>query len=343
MAKLTLTVNDDGAQAVTGNVNNLSNSTYAFTSTTAGSYDFIGFRFTGITVPNAATIRRAVLKVNLTSITATVGTFNIKAEASDNAAALTTTADDMATRTYSGGTATRVHDLANGVKYLDVTAEVQAIVNRAGWASGNAIHLSFQNGWISSCFTVSMLESATDPQLSIVYDGSESGYTTFGSNTGSYTNPTNATADDGVYATMTNDVSSTHSFSNFGFAIPSDATIDDIIVKANLKVSSITSRSSFGMQLSVDGGTVWSTQKLTNQVEITDVDVFWGGDPDTWSVFPTVAEINSSNFWIRIQNDLVGGTNDPSIDYIAVNVLYTAGGVAQNSNFLMFMSPQPQQ
>jgi hypothetical protein len=343
MAKLTLTVNDDGAQAVTGNVNNLSNSTYVFTSTTAGSYDYIGFRFTGVTVPNAATIRRAVLKVNLTSISSTAGTFNIKAEASDNAPALSTTADDMATRTYSAGTATRVHDLDNGIKYLDVTAEVQAIVNRAGWASGNAIHLSFQNGWISSCFTVSMLESATDPQLSIVYDGSTS-EATFGSHTGSYTNGGNASADDGSYATMTNDTSSTHTFYNFGFAIPSDATIDDILVKANLKVSSITSRSKFGMQLSVDGGTAWSTIKYTNQVEITDVNVFWGADPDTWDVFPTVAQVNdNTNFRIRITNDLVGGTNDPSIDYIAVNVLYTAGGVAQNSNFLMFMGPQPQQ
>lgn len=323
MSKLTLTVNDDSGQVVTGDANNTSNTTYAF-GTSAGQYDFIAFRFTGVTVPNAGTIRKATLRVNLTANTATTATFNVGAEDADNAAVLSTTGNDLGSRTYTVGKTHRLHDLGTGIQYLDITAAVQTVVNRAGWASGNAINIILRAPTLASTLTVETVESANDPKMSIVYGDSATGLTTFGSNTGSYTNPTNATTVNATYATMTNDTSSTHTFYNFGFAVPADATIDDILVQATLKVSSTSSKSRFGMELTVDGGTAWSTQKFSNQLTTTDESVYWGCDPDVWSVLPTATQVNdNTNFRIRLQNDLAGGTNDPSLDYIAVNVFYT--------------------
>jgi len=324
MAKITLTVNDDAGQQGTSNNNDTSASSYAF-STSGTSFDFIGFRFTGVTIPNAGTIRKATLKVHCASIGTSSGTFDIKAEAADNAAVLNTTNNNLASRTYTSALPQRIHDLDDGFLYFDVTSLVQTIINRGGWASGNALHLSFQTPWSSTSATVSTVESANDPQLSIIYDDTATALTTFGSNTGSYANPTNANADDAVYATTTNDQTATHVFYNFGFSIPAGATITDIVVKANLNVSSTTSKSRYGMEISKDGGTNWSTQKFSNQLTTTDDDVYWGGDPDGWSISPTASEINdNTNFRIRIQNDFANSLNDASLDYIAVQVFYVA-------------------
>lgn len=327
MAKLTLTVNDDSGQTVTGDANSTSATSHTLGSS-AGNQDFVAFRFTGVTVANAATIRKATLKIYCASIGTVTQTFQSRAEASDNAGALTTGSNDLGSRTYNSGETQKIHDLPDGYLYLDVTASVQAIINRAGWASGNALNICCMNPTGTSLAVISTLESANDPQLTIIHGGSASGLTTFGSNTGSYTNPTNATSINSSYATMTNDTSSTHTFYNFGFSIPTSATIDDIVVTATVHVSSSTSRSNFGMELTKDGGTNWATQKMSLQTGTTVDGVsthFWGGDPDAWSILPTASEINdNTNFRIRLQNNLIGGTNDPSLDYIAVNVFYTA-------------------
>ncbi|HEX8266972.1 MAG TPA: hypothetical protein VF596_16340, partial [Pyrinomonadaceae bacterium] len=324
MAKLVLTVNDDAGQVTGNNNNDLTAASYAFNTNSAG-YDHVGFRFTGVTVPQASTVHKATLKVRLSTISASSGTFDIKVEASDNAAALTTTNNDLASRTYSATIeTTRVHDLANGTYYLDVTSLVQEIVNRAGWASGNALHLSFQAPWSSGAFIVDTLESANDPQLAIAY-GDATAWTTFGSNTGSYTNPTNATADDGVYATTVNLPTATHTFYNFGFSIPSGATIDDVLVKANLKAESFIDRAQWGMEVTKNAGTNWSTQKKSVQADTVDKDYFFGGDPDGWSITLNSTEVNdNTNFRVRLQNDFSNASRDSSLDYIAVKVIYTA-------------------
>lgn len=325
MAKVTYTVNDDGGQKGSG-VCDITASSMIF-GTLSGNYAYVGLRFTSVAIAQAATIRKATLKVHCSSISTSSGTFTIKIEDVDNAAALNTTSSDLSGRTYSATTYTaRMHDLPDGYKYFDVTALVQAIVNRGGWSSGNAMHLSFQGAWIGSSATIGTTEGSNASQLSIIHGGNATSYTTFGSNTGSFTNPTNATADDGVYATTTDLTTATHTFYNWGFAVSGTDTIDDVVVKINANVSTNASKSRYGMEISVDGGTNWATQKFGNQHTTTDEDIFFGGDPDAWSILPTASQVNdNTNFRARIQNDFAASNNDANLDYLAVIVYSTTG------------------
>ena len=100
----------------------------------------LGFRFTGVTVPNAATITSAILSLYVTSTTndtpngATVGM-----EAADNAGTFTAGANDITNRTRTSTVAWGGTDIGAGWQTVDVTTYVQAVVNRAGWVSGNAM------------------------------------------------------------------------------------------------------------------------------------------------------------------------------------------------------------
>lgn len=113
----------------------------------SGDEWWTGNRFTGVTIPNAATINSASL------IYTCAGTYNaspnvvalvVAAHASDNSGALATTGGDLnnTTRpqtTAASGTWTQTSITLNTEYSIDITSVIQEIVNRAGWASGNAI------------------------------------------------------------------------------------------------------------------------------------------------------------------------------------------------------------
>ena len=104
-------------------------------------------RFTSVTIPNAATINSASL------IYTCAGTYNagsnvvafiVAAHASDNSGALATTGGDLnnTTRpqtTAVSGTWTQTSVTLDTEYSISITSVIQEIVNRAGWASGNAI------------------------------------------------------------------------------------------------------------------------------------------------------------------------------------------------------------
>jgi type IV pilus assembly protein PilY1 len=100
----------------------------------------LGFRFTNVTVPNAATVTSAILSLYVTSTAndtpngATVGM-----EAADNAGTFTTGANNITNRTRTSTTAWSGTDIGAGWQTVDVTSYVQTVVNRAGWVSGNAM------------------------------------------------------------------------------------------------------------------------------------------------------------------------------------------------------------
>ncbi len=57
----------------------------------------------------------------------------------DNAVTFTTAASDISARALTSTVAWSGANIGAGWKTVDVTAAVQAVVNRAGWASGNAL------------------------------------------------------------------------------------------------------------------------------------------------------------------------------------------------------------
>jgi len=102
-------------------------------------YDFLGLHFPNVTIPNSATIISASIEVTLG--TTRIADMDISLDDSDDAAAFTATAYDISNRTLT----TQVLQLREGsvpdgqyVFNVPISA-IQAVVDRGGWASGNAL------------------------------------------------------------------------------------------------------------------------------------------------------------------------------------------------------------
>lgn len=106
--------------------------------------EWIGFRFQNVTIPQGAVIESAILALNILDSLSDEPSHRFDAEASDNAAAFTTGASDISGRTLTGQhvdwNSADLGVVAN--EYVDVpdlATPVQAVIDRAGWASGNAV------------------------------------------------------------------------------------------------------------------------------------------------------------------------------------------------------------
>ena len=146
--------NDSGRNVTTGaNINSLTNNPLSPGSHGSNDEYTAAFRFTGVTVANAATINSATFKLTAQATYnagANTVSFLVSAQAHDNAPAMVATGSGENLRS-STGTATRPRTTAVSAAWnqtsivadteysIDVTGVVQEIVNRAGWASGNAI------------------------------------------------------------------------------------------------------------------------------------------------------------------------------------------------------------
>ena len=112
--------------------------------------EYAGYRWQGVAVPRGATILKATFHVVWPSIQSPgdpLGT--LYGDDADDSAQFTTGTNDISGRTAT--TATVAIDesalLADSVTFIelaDVTAIVQEIVDRAGWASGHALSLLYQ-------------------------------------------------------------------------------------------------------------------------------------------------------------------------------------------------------
>lgn len=103
-----------------------------------------GMRFTNVTIPQGATITAAYLTVRCTADTDDDANLDIHAEAVDNAVDFAMNAD-VTSRARSAASAAWVQD-ALGVADVNtppIASVIQEIVNRAGWASGNALCVLF--------------------------------------------------------------------------------------------------------------------------------------------------------------------------------------------------------
>jgi hypothetical protein len=155
-----------------------------------GAYDSsqaAGVHFSGVAVPQAATITSATLTVKRDDANTQAGSNYgvVKGVASDNAPAWTTTNPLAASKTTESVTVTN-----NATVAYDVAAIVQVIVNRAGWASGNAMaFVSDATGANGAVGVIDYVNSSTDAaQLSITYtSGGPASYTIDGAATGTGT------------------------------------------------------------------------------------------------------------------------------------------------------------
>ncbi|MEO1053284.1 MAG: Ig-like domain-containing protein [Bacteroidota bacterium] len=106
----------------------------------------IGMRFTGITVPQGATIDRAYVQFTTDETNSGTTNLTIRAHDTNDAAAFTTSTNNVSNRTKTSASVawnppswSSVGQAGSGQRTPELKAVVQEVVNRSGWASGNDI------------------------------------------------------------------------------------------------------------------------------------------------------------------------------------------------------------
>lgn len=142
-----------------------------------GGFFYAGFRFLGVLVPQGATITSATLTLTRDDANTSAGSGYgvLKGVAADNASSWSSVKPDFAAKTTQSVAITN----AATVGY-NVAAIVQAIVNRTGWSSGNA--LAFAGDDVSADGFMVWIDygasSTNCAQLSITYTaGGPTNYT----------------------------------------------------------------------------------------------------------------------------------------------------------------------
>jgi hypothetical protein len=151
---------DSGVMDLTANI-----------ATMQDAADYIGLRFTGVTIPPGSTVNTATTDVNVPSATLDSPDLTIYAEDTDDAATFTGSANNISGRTATTATASwAAIDIGTGVKTSpNFAAVIQEIIDRPGWASGNDIALIFKGNSAACDFRISTWDG-TNPEAVLNVD-----------------------------------------------------------------------------------------------------------------------------------------------------------------------------
>lgn len=154
-----------------------------------------------------------------------------------------------------------------------------------------------------------------------------------GIGTQAWSNPGNVTADDASNASGAaadkDEQMNWLKGSNFGFSIPAGSTIDGI--EARLQAADVEESAVAGIThvaIYKDDSTAGDDLETGETiVTATPTNYDYGDSSELWGLSWTAAEINSSDFQLRISmnaNNISGFfAGDPVVDFLAVNVHYT--------------------
>lgn len=155
------------------------------------------------------------------------------------------------------------------------------------------------------------------------------------SSTGTITwiDPLNATSSDNSYASaegINGQISYYLKSTNFAFNIPSDATIDGIMVEIERHEESSTTGSVFDAEVRlVKNGVVSGDNKANTSLEwpLTDAYQSYGGSNDLWGLTFTPSDINNTGFGValavRLESDLGVVAK---VDHVRITVYFTTAG-----------------
>jgi hypothetical protein len=164
-----------------------------------------------------------------------------------------------------------------------------------------------------------------------------------GDNNGFEINPGNTSVDDGM-AAMDMDSGTTnvlscldtgkdkHRFFNYALSIPNGASVQGIQVRLDANADSIVGTPKMCVSLSWNGGNTWSDWKTSPNLTVSEETYLLGGKSDTWGHSWTAAELSNSSFQIRIADIASDNSRDFSLDWIAVNVVYSIGPTSTQTN-----------
>ncbi|MGJ0483987.1 MAG: N,N-dimethylformamidase beta subunit family domain-containing protein [Methylomicrobium sp.] len=153
-----------------------------------------------------------------------------------------------------------------------------------------------------------------------------------GDGNGFETTPTNAYANDGLFAVDTNSGTGTgtsctgtgkdkHDYFGYVFNVPVGATIKGIEVRLDAKADSTTGAPKMCVQLSSDGGITWTAAKSTTTLTTSEATYVLGGAVDTWGRNWSVSNF-SAPFRVRVIDVASNLNRDFSLDWVAVQVTY---------------------
>ena len=137
---------DDAEQRVSNGTVNLTSSSLQLT-TDASNQQIVGIRWAGIGIPKGATISGAYIQFTASASNTGTMALTIAGQAADNAATFTTSTNNVSTRAKTAASAAWAPgswtsgQAGSAQRTSDLTAIIQEIVNRSGWASGNALAL----------------------------------------------------------------------------------------------------------------------------------------------------------------------------------------------------------
>lgn len=136
-------------------------------------------------------------------------------------------------------------------------------------------------------------------------------------------------------ATFNQSEDDAHNYYNFGIAPPTGSTIDGIQVNTIAKWSTNTGTNQLCVELSWDGGTNWtSTAYTTGDVQTSESADALGGSANNWGRTWSVAEMNNTNFRVRVMIDPGGAnTTTASLELLTVDVTYTPPVVVDTPTF----------
>lgn len=155
----------------------------------------------------------------------------------------------------------------------------------------------------------------------------------------SWTNASNALAEDASYATYSispGGSSSVLQLTQFGFAVPTGATINGVeaVIKANYSTGD-------GCQLTtirlLIGGSASGNTKGPQALTTSNTNYTFGGAADLWGLTPTVAQVNATNFGVQVAGQEIGGENGTivRIDFVSINVYYTVPALGKFVNTMI--------
>ena len=164
----------DDAEESSAGVVNLSSSDLELVLDTTGQT--VGMRFANIALPQGATITNAYVQFTVDEVSTAAASLNIQGVAADSATAFTTAASNVSSRPRTGASVPWIPASwpaidAAGVdqRTPNIAAVIQEIVNRPGWAGGNALSIivSGSGKRVASAFDISSGTKA--PLLHVEY------------------------------------------------------------------------------------------------------------------------------------------------------------------------------
>ncbi len=138
--------------------------------------------------------------------------------------------------------------------------------------------------------------------------------------------PANATASDNAYSFVSSNPGATSHYlkaTNYGFAIPTGATINGILVEVERKMSGPTPTIVDNeIKIVKSDGSIGTTNKSTGDTWTTsDVYASYGGQSDLWGETWTPADINNANFGAVLS--VITTLRTANVDHIRITVYYT--------------------